>query len=311
MLRLAAEGTDGTALEFINPLSLELNKAYGTPCHQLVISFALTGPVGEIAAVTLYSDADRLFHGIADRQLTAMDGKGLTLTLECRSPEALLVDNEALPRVQYYAKLSAVARQQAAPYGIQGVRGSDPSLSQYTVYKGTSVWNTLDRFCRQTLGYSPRVDNDGWLNTAPPGAGRVISVSNLIPKAWSYLSIRKELNRCEVLSEVRVNNRYGSYATRGVNPKALGVQRMWLLNPSGEWANLPKQSAQEAIRASMLEKERFIVTLPAIARCDIGDVAELPDEPFAVKGLFIGGITYALNEGGLFTTLELYNKEYI
>lgn len=311
MIRLAAEMTDGTAMEFTNPLSLELNKAYGTPCHQLVISFALTRLVGEIAAVALYSDGDQLFYGIADRQLIAVNERELTLTLECRSPEALLVDNEALPRVQYYAKLSTIVRQQAAPYGIRGVRGGDPSLSQYAVYKGTSVWNTLDRFCRQTLGYSPRVSDDGWLDTAPPGAGRVISISNLMPKAWNYLSIRKELSRCEVLSEVRVNNRYGSYTTKVINPAAMGVQRMRLLNPSGEWASLPKQSAQEAIRASMLEKERLVVTLPAIVRCDIGDTAELPDEPLSAKGLFIGGITYALNEGGLSTTLELYNKEYI
>ena len=316
MIKLTATLADGTIKEFCNPIAFDLNKAYATPCHQLVISVAISETVGEIAQAALSFEGLTLFDGIADSQIITADENGIRLALECRSREALLLDNEAVPGVQYYLKLSDLVRRQAAAYGVAGVRGSDPSLSQFAVYKGASVWNVLDRFCRQALGFSPRIGSDGYLETTPPGQGLVVTVSNQKPGAWNYVSIDHEINRHKVISEVRVNSyrgnlRYGGYSTRVQNPDALGVRRLRLLNPSNEWASLPKASAQEAIRASMLEKTRYQVSIPAIVRCDIGDTAVLADPPFEADGLFIGEITYTLGDEGLATILTLYDRRYI
>lgn len=316
MIKLTATLTDGTAKEFVNPISMELNKSYAAPCHQLTISFNVSEAVGEIAEAALSYEGLTLFEGIADSQTFTADENGVRLTLECRSREALLLDNEALPGVQYYLKLSDLVRRQAAAYGVEGVRGSNPSLSQFAVYKGASVWSALDRFCRQALGRSPRLSSDGFLETFPQGQGRVVTVSNQRDGAWNYVSIEREINRHKVISEVRVNNfrgnlRYGGYLTKVINPEALGVRRLRLLNPSSEWAGMPKAGAQEAIRASMLEKTRCNVIIPAIVRCDIGDTAVLSDPPFEAEGLFIGEITYTLGDAGLFTMLLLYDRRYI
>ncbi|SDN83062.1 hypothetical protein [Acetanaerobacterium elongatum] len=316
MLKLTVTLTDGAIKEFYRPIALELNKTYAAPCHQLVISVALLKTVGEVAKVALSYEGLTLFEGIADSQTVTADQNGVRLVLECRSREALLLDNEAIPGVQYYLRLSDLVRRQAAAYGVMGVRGSDPTLSQFAVYKGASVWSVLDRFCRQTLRCSPRIGSGGFLETTPPGQGRVVTVSNQKPGAWNYVSIEQEINRHKVVSEVRVNNfrgnlRYGGYFTRVVNPDALGVRRLRLLNPSSEWASLPKASAQETIRASMLKKACYNVVIPAVVRCDIGDTAVLADPPFEADGLFIGGITYTLGDEGISTILTLYDRRYI
>ncbi|MFA9381721.1 MAG: hypothetical protein ACERKO_11740, partial [Acetanaerobacterium sp.] len=178
MLTLAATLADGGQVTLTQPLSLMLSISHSLPCDEMVAEFACDTGLGELEQAALLSDGAELFSGIVDRQEHTLDARGTTVVLECRSREAVLLDNEATPRTHYYARLSTIVRSHAAAFGITGVTGADPYLSRYTVYKGFSVWRAIDLFCRQTLGRSPRVTADGQIDTAPIAAQRELTLSN-------------------------------------------------------------------------------------------------------------------------------------
>ncbi len=311
MLTLVATLTDQATVTLKHPLSLTVDRDYRLPCDEMVIEFAGELPLSEIAECSLYDGTTRLFYGLCDRQTVAMDARGGTLALECRSPEAALLDNEALPRAYYYPSLGALVREQASRYGVKGVTGGDPRLSRYTVFKGVSVWKMLDGFCRQAIGRSPRLTEDGVLDITPRTMGRELVFGSQKADGCRYISVTQEINRCEVISEVRTQTPSGSYGASVKNPAAGGVQRLRLINPSGEWSNLPKQSAQDMIRAAMLEKTRTTICAEGVITCDLGDTVQLCDTPFSATALFVGGIRRELDARGLTTTLTLYDRQYI
>ncbi len=312
MLKLTATGWDGARVTLESPLSLTLRKNEGLPCDELTAVFCCEKPLGELALATLCYRDTTLFSGLVDRQTHTVGAGGQTVALECRSTGALLLDNEATPRTHYYAKLSDIVRIHASDYGIKGVRGDDPYLSRYAVTKGFSVWRTVSLFCRRTLGRTPRVTDDGYIDTGTEaGEGKSIkSLSNRADGAQRYVRIVSETNRCEVLSCIKAQTHNGYYGTTVNNPDARGVRRTRLIVPSAEWANLPRQSAREFIRLSMQKKRQTTVVMPGMVPWSIGDEAVLCDEPFFGQRLCVGELEYRLDENGLFTTAVLTDEEY-
>lgn len=306
----AGEGVTGAnPVVLSDPVALIMRKNEGMPCDELTAVFCCEKPLGELCEVTLCNGGTTLFTGIVDRQRQRIGAAGQTVALECRSIGALLLDNEAIPRTHYYARLSDIVRSHAAEFGIKGVRGDDPFLSRYAVTKGFSVWRAVSLFCRRALGRSPRVMEDGYLDTRAPVGGRV-EVSNRLDSGQRYVQVVSDTDRCEVLSCVKAQTSGSYYGAAVANADARGVRRTRLIVPAAEWANLPRQSAQELVRQSMHRKRRVAVTLPGLVPWDIGDLATLCDEPFAGLTLTVGELEYRVNEGGLVTTAVLYDGTY-
>ncbi len=311
MLTLHATLTDGTSLAFTELLSLTLSKTLALPCDELVVSALCEVPPGELVQVILCYDDRELFTGIVDRQQHCVSAAGSILSLECRSAQAVLLDNEATPRTHYYTRLSTIVRSHAAAYGMRGVRGEDPYLSRYGVYKGFSVWRAIELFCRQTLGRAPRVTTDGYIDTSPVTPQRTLTIGNRTDGgAQVYTRLTSEINRCGVISSVKVQTRSGYYGTTVHNADAADVKRVRLLVPSAEWANLPKRSAQEIIRASMHAKRQIEVCLPGMVECEPGDRAVLCDPPYKNDTLYVGELCCRLSGDGLFTAAVLYDEKY-
>lgn len=311
MLVLNAVLCDGSVRPFAPPLALTLSRSMEMPCDGLTVSLSGGEAVDEIAEVALYDGRERLFCGIVDRQRCEHDANKTALWLECRSRHALLLDNEAVPRTHYYTRLSGVVRSHAAEFGICGVRGEDPYLSRFAVYKGFSVWRVIELFCRQTLRRVPRVTADGYLDTGPWRPQRTLVLSNRQPGAQRYLSAVREINRCEVVSSVRVQTQNGRYGAPAENKEAAGVLRRRLLVPSGEWANLPSRGAQEIIRESMRAKHMVRVTLPGIVRCDPGDAVVLRDQASYGTALRVGELEIHADANNTRTELALYDGQYL
>lgn len=295
-----------------NILAFTLDADMNYPCSALTVTLPLIkGGYGEVCSAVLHYGNYVLFRGICDKQTESLSEKGAIVTLNFRSAAAVLCDNEAVPRTVYNPTLARVASLHAAKYGVKGIRGPNPTLSKYSVGKGVSAWQAVDMFCRAALGYSPRLDDDMWLNTTlPEGKGRTIPLSNLRAGCFNYTAAVKTIRRCEVISSVKVRSSNGFYTSVVYNKEDGGVLRSLLLNPTGEWANLPSQSAEEAIKGSMLAKTVVEVTLPDIVRCDIGDSAMVYDNPFD-GGYYIGGVRYTLDPRGFATRLSLYDKRYV
>ncbi len=311
MLTLTATAWDGAKTTLAGPVSLTLRKNEGMPCDELTAVFCCDIPLTELAEVALCYRDTELFSGIVDRQRQTVGAQGQSISLECRSRGALLLDNEATPRTHYYAKLSDIVRIHASDYGIKGVLGDDPYLSRYVVTKGFSVWRAISLFCRRTLGRTPRITDNGYIDTGGVTAEqKTRHISNRIDGAQRYVQIVSDTNRCEVLSTIKVQTQSGYYGMTVNNLDACGVRRTRLIVPSAEWANLPKQSAQELIRLSMRKKRQTTVVMPDIVPWGIGDEAVLCDEAFCGSPLCVSELEYRLDENGLFTTAVLLDRQY-
>lgn len=100
------------------PFSVELKKDEDAPADSLSVSFPYAGEVPQLPQLHMYRNGSLVFDGIVDEQAMSFGTNGRTLTLECRSRSALLLDNEALPQQYQHPSLPLLFERARPPLWI-------------------------------------------------------------------------------------------------------------------------------------------------------------------------------------------------
>ena len=212
------ELTDGTEMLLGEPMEAELQYDLDAPASQLRALFPADRMWEDLAYVRVFREGEVIFGGIVDEQNTLLDGRGLEVEVVCRSWEAILLDNEAQPGVIQNPSLGLLWERYLKKLGFAGIQGDESvKAGEWTVEKGTSCWELLETFCRESLGTTPYVDGLGTIHCegAPP-ATRIIE---------EVLSAEIERKPCQQLSAVWQQSYRGTYDTPFRNPAASGVVR--------------------------------------------------------------------------------------
>lgn len=215
------------------------------PADMLKAEFPADKMWDELAELELRESGNAVFRGVVDEQNTTLSSSGLKVEIVARSPEALLLDNEAEPCTVLSPSLAKLESKFLQPLGFSlGVGDRAEKQGELVVNKGDSVWEVLERFCADYLGAVPYVDLTGRVQCSAD-ADESAELSQVISAQIKQLP-------CKRISEVWQQSCRGSYDTP-YRSGAKGVQRRRYL--SMESGKSPMQIINES------EKESFLITV--------------------------------------------------
>lgn len=303
-------GTGGSQeVELGAPASVELRRDEGAPADSLSAVFPLPEFLDEYLHLTVRQGNSTVFDGLVDEQRITADAGGRLLRLECRSRNALLLDNEALPQQYERPSLPLLFGRHAAPYGFSRAIGDSSVFSgTYTVAKGMSEWAALSGFCEAFLGTTPRITSTGTLDatgTAPDGV-LIFSQNGGIP----CYSLEEAFLPCELLSEVwtRAETK-GGYDLRAADEKAMarGILRRRYCGAS---ADRPAALGEAMLRNARGRSYRLTLSCPGWVDAQIGQAARVQEPLLSNTGeMQVCALRYREGPRGRNTQITLRKKE--
>lgn len=197
------------------------------PADLLRVRFPAEKPWEELSQVSAYEGEELLFRGVVDEQSAQLSGQGLCIELVCRSPEAVLLDNEAPPGPLTELSLEFLEQKLLTPLGLElGEGDRRRRRGQLSVSKGESCWSVLAAYCENYLGTTPYVDTDGLVQCGGK-PGRRLELKDVI-------SAQLDLLPCKRISEVWQQSGQGSYDTRYRSQRPGPMRRRYLSAQSGK-----------------------------------------------------------------------------
>lgn len=301
---------DGVETPLENITGLTLRSTLDSPAVILEISAAVSAIMPQLGKVYVYRAGKKIFEGLVDKQQSDISAQGRLLKIEARSKGALLLDNEALPRLLLNANLATVFSICASPYGfVLGARsGFDRRLAQYTIQKGQSQWEVLCGFCRRVFSVTPYVQGDV-INVQQPATGSMARIGGS-DRPVSHL--RQIHEPYQIVSKVVLRDEAGLYsgAVHNSAAKYYGVQRTRYIIPTSEFVDSPALDANQRIRRSMLHSSTVEATLPGYHDIEVGQPVEIETEMDSLRGLMVTEKLHSLDSSGISTWLKLVRSEY-
>ena len=294
------------------PFSLELKKEEDAPADSLSVSFPYSGEIPQLPQLHMYKNGSLAFDGIVDEQAVSFGTKGRTLTLECRSRAALLLDNEALPQQYQHPSLPLLFERHALPYGLVRALGPQTVYSgTLSVTKGMSEWAVLFSFCNNYLGVRPRITPQGELDATgmdSPLPPLFFSPTGGIP----FLSLEERYLPCHLLSEVRVRAQSGGeYSIRLTDAQAVaqGIRRRRYCNAAPS-SSRPASFGEAMLRSAREQSYRLTVVCPGWVDAEIGQPCRVENPFLSVsEELLVCAVRYQRDMSSHTTSIILRKKE--
>ena len=158
---------DGALWQLPPLLSWEILQTDGDGCGSAQVTFVYEPKrlsVLKNGAFLRLEDTATRFYGVVDEVSARLGEDGRTVTLCCRTLQALLMDNELRATRFSAASLSDVLQRFVYPFGVAKViPASMGQVSKFAVETGNTAWQALCGFCRHAGGGEPRFTADGTL----------------------------------------------------------------------------------------------------------------------------------------------------
>lgn len=250
-----------------------------------------------------------LFYGLVDRQSFACSEAGRLLTLEARDYTALLLDNEAQPRLYETISMNDVYYNHVRRYGIERAISQNPRLQrQFTVTKGMSEFEVIEKFCRLAGLSRPFADERGRLALRNYGA----SVS--LPQGGVIFSAGQDVARYKPLSEIilsdPVTREYSvsirSSAALAKEGKRRRFRRMYTLT-AGE----QQEEARRLLAESLLGSRVYQVRVTGVDRAAVGAKTQFSFDRLTAQDLRIVEREIHYGVDGIYTLFRLYPAQDI
>lgn len=287
----------------------EMEYCVGTPCD----SFVLRCPwsMGQGIAPRQWGrfharwGGERVFTGVVDECEISLTDRGCFLEMSGRGLAALLLDNEALGQDYQLATPADILRDHVTPYGIESI-GAEAlgSVSDFRVDTGSSEWTVLEEFLRVQGRTAPRFDRTGRLVLSAED-----EASLLIGEGTPVTALVHRDNRCGVLSEVLVRDRYSGLTRRVENEEfsALGGRaRRVLTMPGRALPHEMEKAGREQLRRSAREREELEVTLPTPFAALPGQIVRVERRDYDHNGDYrVARVTTGADQNGYWSRLLL------
>jgi len=311
-MKISATDQTGTIHILGDILSLEIDARLDVPADTLSLTAALTKTVPEFVSVKAEEGTTVIFTGLVDEQRISVSSPGGSrLTLRARSMAALLLDNECPPGIYAGPLFSDLFGRFARPLGITSFSFADKRLSgQFTIEKGESVWQVLERAALATLGRRLRIDETGRLCALSPSAKSY----TFGPAGQACLSAEMVTRRHKPISEVvTVDEHTQSYSLNFLNygliPRKISRRRY--VRFFGQTAAQKAASAAAYMKQSGNNTRVYELKIPGIVRFDFGAQASVSCGIISAAGLRVCRLSHIAGKDGAYTIASLWPNDDI
>lgn len=310
MLSFVFADINGKETKVENPVSMKVDMEQGVPADSLEATFPLF-ICDELVSIRVFDESCVVFTGIVDEQLRMSDHNGEYLKVVARSMAATLLDNESVPISYRNPSVSVIESRHTKPFSVSISSDSDDTyFGTQTVLKGSTNWQAVEDFAKNTYGTVPRVNECGELNLKGIQNDKTVVFSNS-GDGIAYSSFSENIKRCEEISKVKikVTNSCG-YNSIVENEDAVSrcIQRERYLN--AVLTDTPAVYAENMIKNGRAKS--YVVTL-----CCPGQHLSVFGCDACVRGsvcadidlLYVSSLRYSLSSGKDTTTVTLKRKE--
>lgn len=314
---LGRAAADGTSITLLEPTAMTITRAYDSPAEMLEITFPHEGAIPDLTDIQVSHDQDILFRGYCDEIIRAVDDGGATVTINARSPGALLLDNEAKPASYQNITARVYFNEVLGPFGFKALTVPDEAKKavSYTVPKGRSVWEAFSQLCFLLYGREPYLNDRMELRVeALPSAATMLVNNDPAVDAARYCSLEYITRRSSAISHITFKDQKGGYTQLLKNPfgNPLKVNRGRYVIPAPEFsATVPSLDAYQRIIRGERGVHSIALSLPKLYNIHpgrmIGVVAPLCGEQLMAAF----GVKIIYNYTGCRTRVVLADPVYL
>ncbi len=260
----------GRVTQFRHPLRMSMVSSQDAPADSLTAVFGITGRVPVLSSIRVNLDGELLFFGYVDEQSESLTKNGRLLQIRARSPEAVLLDNEARPQQYFMPSMPLFMERHFEPLGFTGFIGSSqPFNGELSISKGESEWQVLCSFCEKFLRVTPKIRENGIIDVSGNDSGKTV----IIGSSHDILSVKYTLKRSRIISDIYAR----TYAKGGYEmhmestaAKSLGVKRTRYVNTLASKTRSPSDT-EKIIPHSEAAAYRCELTVSGSVPCSVGD----------------------------------------
>ncbi len=277
-----------------NPLRASFISSNDAPADSLTTVFAVSGTVYDIVSVIVENGNERVFNGFVDTQTTEETKDAIILTINARSLECVLLDNEAAPQTYCVPSMPLIVERHLKPLGFSEYIGDSRSFSgEMTISKGMSEWAVLSMFCSRFLRTTPKIDRYGVIDITGRKSDEILYISESMKNRC--ISKKIILKRDRLISEISARTYIaGGYEMPFDNPKAkkLGVVRKRYVNTIDSESRTILET-MDILTKSNNSYEEIIIELGGCIICGVGAEAVIENVD---KKLRVKQINYLLSQ---------------
>lgn len=303
-MRYIAVDTNAKNVELKNPVCITLSMEEEIPADNFCGLFSVDGKTADFCYMLIYDKNKLVFKGIVDEQIETISQKGRLLEISARSMEAVLLDNEAMPKNYLSPDIGVLMEFNFSPLGFEKYIGGDnPKSGNIVISKGTSEWDVLKQYAQNLLGVVPKINSESVIDVSGEKSEDLLYVSNSGEN--KFLSLKHSRKRYKLISEIYIRtDRFGGYGMCVKNDKAisLGVQRRRCVN-TADSRNVSAGACEKTIESTNKEYETVSLVLSGAILPKLGTKTVI--EGFEGKNLYIKAVKYQMDSNGEKTSLEL------
>lgn len=286
----------GKEIAISNPLTAECKSdLYGAAVFKFTA--AADSFFGDFKEVRAVEGGAAIFRGRPDKQTESFSEKGRILSLEARDFSAVLLDNEALPAVYNTASLQDIYHRHVQGYGLGLACGVNPRYNgTFTVTKGMSEFETVEKFCRLCSLPRPYVNRFGQLSLRNYDRTENIVGNGVI------LSAARIRNKYKPLTEIILNDAETmTYSIPVRNTAFAGLprkryKRLFTLTRSEQYSE-----ARRVLAKSMYGNFEYEVAVSGAQTAEVGSKTGFSFGGIGGQGLRIAEKVILLRESGILT----------
>ncbi len=217
-----AQTESGKIVKLNSAFKITLNKDEKTPANALHAVFSYAKFPENLVRIKMEQVDEEIFDGIIDEVIFQSGENGKVLEIFARSNEAVLLDNEAMPQTVFLPSTRILYKRFLYDLGYLEIICDDNEAKSapFVVYKGSSVYEVLNKFATDYLGKEMHVLSK---DTVLFGKKENKNVTEKTPPD----SFEMERNNYDVCSHMYYKDtNTGVYSTCFKNEKAKGVLRI-------------------------------------------------------------------------------------
>ena len=248
MLSFEVTYNDKSVSDLKNVISAELDREIGVPADSLRLVCEFDPRLREADRIRALSGDSVVFEGQLDEIITEQKIGCAIMRLNLRHIAAGLLDNEAEPVMYVNPSAEMIFTRHLKPFGVKEYHADKPALlGTLRIVKGTTHWQVFENYCRNAFGEPPGIDSSGvaWF-----GGFKKPQTVNFGGDGICYYSLKEKIERCRVISAVRIKLSDSARYTGLIENKskaAENITRVRLVDAVAERSNI--QTADKIIAA--------------------------------------------------------------